>query len=466
MSLDKFAELKRLHEEEIKQRKSQSMNEATPVTTPKDASPYDIDITSLSNLKKAYNTLKVGFNDELGGLIWNRQTIVSLLVGLLVAEKIKQTIPSTSKGLVLPLLKLLKSKYNISDEFVEKEISQKFQKLKAFNIITSNLDNVIKENTNEALSISQLNKLVDKVIAKNKVEPTSSETKVEPEAKTEDKPQDATKKFDYLAYVKKVWTILKPVSKITIANFEKLLTRIENMVVQFKQLKSKEGQDSNASRTNDKIQNLMFILFFISLKDMYNITVSDITSKVVTESKEPIVKNKEVLTESETEEMKFIKLTLRMLKSAGIKIELSPSNVMAEVKSDCKKENPTMNDISDWVSKKLKSKKSLTENASFLVNGAYQVQSVTEATMNHNGSTIDINSFEKIQPQYMQYLVKWQGQVLQDNFGKWKQFFEFSFKNSLNKVTEKDRMFVEIMKIVYDTLKNDNITPSSETPQL
>jgi hypothetical protein len=395
MSLDKFAELKRLHEEEIKQRKLQSMNEATPITTPKDVSPYDIDITSLKDLKKAYNTLKVGFNDELGGLVWNRQTIISLLVGLLVAEKIKQTIPSTSKGLVLPLLKLLKSKYNISDEFIEKEISQKFQKLKAFNIITSNLDSVIKEKTNEALSISQLNKLVDKVIAKNKVEPTSSETKVEPEVKPEDKPQDATKKFDYLSYVKKVWNLLNPISKISVSNFEKILTRIENMVVQFKQLKAKEGQDSNASRTNDKIQNLMFILFFISLKDIYNITISDITSKVVTESKE-----------------------------------------------------------------------SITENASFLVNGAYQVQSVTDATMNHNGSEIDINSFGKIQPQYMQYLVKWQGQVLQDNFGKWKQFFEFSFKNSMNKVTEKDRMFVEIMKIVFDTLKNDSFAPPSQTPQL
>lgn len=412
---DKLKKLKQLHEEELRSKKV-TINEAPSDKTP-DATRYDIDITNVASIRSLVNQLKAGLGDYVNGVQFNKFTITCLIGAILLAEKVKSSVPKGSKQLAIDVIKQFKEKYNIDDEFIETFVKQKYMKIKKFNINIGLLDKYIgRGGVNEAFSPSDIKKIVDSVIAKKKGQTTDT-TNAETETEDPDNP--------YGRIIKIIWKKFNPANKdtsdgktvlqkITKSNFNTIMNSIENLVPPLKIITKSEGKDDAKSKLYDKIQNIMFVVFFISLEDTFNITVSDIVTKVVTKDETPSDTNSTIPVKESVEQV------VKTKNEAEITTELNET--------------------------------------AYVMNGAYQSldrnQTSSQTPNAYMKQALNINTYEKIQPQYMEYLIKWQGTVLQNDFGKWKQFFEFSFKNSLNKIAEKDRMFVEIMKIVFDTLHN------------
>jgi antitoxin component HigA of HigAB toxin-antitoxin module len=376
--------------------------------------------------------------------LWNKSTVISIIVGLLIAEKMKQSAPNNNRTLLIPLIKKLKERYNISDDFIEKFITQKFTKLKGFNIDTSKLDYLInpKSVTNEALfSVEEINKIVDKVASvhtNGKIEQQKSETSNE------------LKKFPHMVYVEKAWSILGQFARFNVANFDTKLDMIERKIFQFKALRQQEGKNTSASKKMDTIQNYMFVMILISLLDDYKLTVADFKNKIVSENV-----TESVLLEGKTESEKFLTLMLNLLKNTGIKLSMSYSEILKKAVEIGKSENPSMETISNIINDDIKKNKSVNESLVSLKE--YEEKSVMGyMATNNNETRQSLAVYDKIEPQYIEWLLQWQGQVLQNDFIRWKQFFEFSFKNAMKKVAEQDRMFIELMKIIFDTLKLGN----------
>lgn len=398
----------------------------------------NIDVTNVADLKRVYSLLKSGFPQDLGVIAWNKPNMISIAVGLLISEKMVQS-ANKSRTLIINMLKEAKTHFNIDDKFFEDFLNKKFMKLKAFNIDLSRMDTALgtaKVNEEAMFSMEQINKIIDNSV--KKIDNKDSEVAI-PDTKDE--------KLAVLPFLQKAWSILGSV-RLTPSNIQQKIKLIETKIFQFKGL-TKTSSESGEKKMK-MVRTFMFILMCVSVLDEYKLTLADFKNKIIDKTEPTDTANahtNESLLLENTDVEKFAKLSLNMLSQAGVKCEYTFESLMKEVKQMYK--TPTMQNVSDLIGKKLDKRKlkemKLFENETSAIFGGYT---------NQDPNKLEMALYDKIEPQYMEWLVQFQGQVLQNDFGRWKQFFEFSFKNSLKKITEQERMFVELQRVIFDTLTN------------